>query len=112
MATAMKNPGQMKAPADQMQIRPTRAPTPEPEGTRLAAILSMLVALMSPPAHADSWCSGVVVSSGNCESNLPPVIIRCDYDGSSGDPSCIGVGPADRHPTVERTHRKSTSSPK
>jgi hypothetical protein len=75
-------------------------------------IATLIATLLSSPAHADSWCSGVVVSSGNCESNLPPLIIRCDYDGSGGgDPKCIGIGPADR-PTVERTHRKSTSSPK
>jgi hypothetical protein len=75
--------------------------------------IAVLVAtLLSSPAHADSWCSGVIVSNGNCESNLPPVIIRCDYDGRKDDPSCIGVGPADRRPTVERTHRKSTSPPK
>jgi hypothetical protein len=85
---------------------PARLETQNEVPMTRAAIL--LVALMSPPAHADSWCSGVVVSNGNCESNLPPVIIRCDYDSSSSDRRCVGVGLANR-PAVERPHRKSTS---
>ena len=74
----------------------------------MTAIL-LALALLSSPAHAETYCD--LTSNGICigsESNVPPVIVRCNYDNSgNSDPRCVGVG--DRHPTVERHRVKSTA---
>jgi hypothetical protein len=80
----------------------------------LLALLMSLPLVMETPAHADTrYCNGILTSNGVCtgsESNVPPVIIRCDYaDGSNSDPRCVGVGPTDRPSTAERPHKKSPS---
>jgi hypothetical protein len=75
-------------------------------------MIGILIALslLSSPAHAERWCNGMQTSNNVCigsESNVPPVIVRCDYyNSSNSDPRCVGVG--DR-PTVERRTTKSTS---
>ena len=73
-------------------------------------ILTVLLApiLTSSAVHAERWCSGVLTSNNVCESNVPPVIVRCDYDGSNGDPRCVGVGRAESRP-VDRPRPKSTT---
>ena len=73
-------------------------------------MIGILIALslLSSPAHAERWCNGILTSNNVCESNVPPVIVRCDdYDSSNSDPRCVGVG--DRRPTVERRTTKSTA---
>jgi hypothetical protein len=75
-------------------------------------IMLLAIALLASPGHADSkTCNGILTSNGVCigsESNVPPVIIRCDYyDSSNSDPRCVGVGPTDGHSTAERPHKKS-----
>ena len=76
-------------------------------------MIGILIALslLSSPAHAEGWCNGMLTSNNVCigsESNVPPVIVRCDYyNGSNSDPRCVGVG--DQRPTVERRTKKSTS---
>jgi hypothetical protein len=68
----------------------------------------LLALLLTSPAHAEGWCTGILTSNNVCESNLPPMIVRCDYyDSGRSDPRCIGVG--DRRPNVERRTPKSTS---
>jgi hypothetical protein len=77
----------------------------------MTLIAILLVALMSPPAHADSWCSGVVVSNGNCESNLPPVIIR--WTAAVATPDALAsdqlIAPLSNGPTGKR-HRRADRS--
>ena len=61
----------------------------------------LLALLLTSPAHAEGWCTGILTSNNVCELNLPPMIVRCDYyDSGRSDPRCIGVG--DRRPNVER----------
>ena len=70
--------------------------------------LVLLALILTTPAHAERWCNGTLTSNNVCESNVPPVIVRCDYyDNSNSDPRCLGVG--DRRPSVERRTTKSTS---
>ena len=70
--------------------------------------LVLLALILTTPAHAERWCNGTLTSNNVCESNVPPVIVRCDYyDNSNSDPRCVGVG--DRRPSVERRTTKSTS---
>jgi hypothetical protein len=70
--------------------------------------LILLALLLASPAHAEGGCSGILTSNNVCISNVPPVIIRCDYyDSSKSDPRCVGV--ADQRPAVERRTTKSTS---
>ena len=67
--------------------------------------------LTTSAAHAERWCNGVLTSDNVCigsELHVPPVIVRCDYDGSNGDPRCVGVGRADSRP-VDRPRPKSTT---
>jgi hypothetical protein len=74
--------------------------------------LLLLALLLSSPAHAETHCDGMLTSNNICigsESNVPPVIVRCNYYDNSGnsDPRCVGV--SDRHLIVERPRSKSTS---
>jgi hypothetical protein len=70
--------------------------------------LVLLALILTTPAHAERWCNGTLTSNNVCESNVPPIIVRCDYyDNSNSDPRCVGVG--DRRPSVERRTTKSTS---
>jgi hypothetical protein len=67
----------------------------------MTALLIALIVLTRTPAHADTWCNGIITSNGSCigsESNVPPVIIRCNYEGSNSDSRCVGVGRADSRP--------------
>jgi hypothetical protein len=71
--------------------------------------LVLLALILTTPAHAERWCNGILTPNNVCESNVPPVIVRCDYyDSSNSDPRCVGVGDQQR-PIVERRTRKSTS---
>jgi hypothetical protein len=76
----------------------------------MTAILLALM-LLTSPAYAETYCDGILTSNNVCigsEGNVPPVIVRCNYDNSgNSDPRCVGVG--DRHPTVERHRVKSTA---
>jgi hypothetical protein len=75
----------------------------------MTAIL-LALALLSSPAHAETYCDGILTDNVciRSEGNVPPVIVRCNYydSGSDSDPRCVGVG--DRHPSVERHPSKST----
>ena len=76
--------------------------------------LILLALLLSSPAHAEGWCNGMLTSNNVCigsESNVPPVIVRCNYydSGGNSDPRCVGVGDQQR-PIAERRTKKSTSS--
>jgi hypothetical protein len=75
-------------------------------------IIPIALALLSSPAHAEGWCNGMLTSNNACigsESNVPPVIIRCDYYSSNTDPRCVGVGRADQ-PIDRPRPKKSTTS--
>ena len=66
----------------------------------MIAILLALTLIVPSTVHAERWCNGIVVSNGSCigsESNVPPVIIRCNYEGSNSNSRCVGVGRADSH---------------
>ena len=83
---------------------------PQREEAMIGVILALI--LLTAPAHAEGWCNGMLTSNNVCigsDSNVPPAIVRCDYDSSNSDPRCIGVGCPDRHPIVERPRPKSTS---
>jgi hypothetical protein len=41
--------------------------------------LVLLALILTTPAHAERWCNGTLTSNNVCESNVPPVIVRCDY---------------------------------
>jgi hypothetical protein len=56
--------------------------------------LLLALALLSLPARAGSWCSGIIAANGDCLITESPVIVRCDYDTSRRDSRCVGV--ADR----------------
>jgi hypothetical protein len=76
----------------------------------MISIILLALALLSSPAHAETNCNGILTSNNVCigsESNVPPVIVRCNYYDSSGnsDPRCVGVG--DRRPIVEKPRPKS-----
>jgi hypothetical protein len=63
--------------------------------------LALALLLLTKPAHADTkYCNGILTSNNVCiesESNVPPVIVRCDYPDSS-DPRCVGVGRTNSRP--------------
>jgi hypothetical protein len=74
-------------------------------------LILLALTLLSSLAHADfKQCNGLQTSNGVCigsESNVPPTIIRCDYETPNRDPRCVGVGPGDGPSTAERPRRKS-----
>ena len=39
----------------------------------------LLALLLTSPAHAEGWCTGILTSNNVCEFNLPPLIVRCNY---------------------------------
>ena len=41
--------------------------------------LVLLALILTTPAHAERWCNGTLTSNNVCESNVPPMIVRCDY---------------------------------
>jgi hypothetical protein len=49
----------------------------------------ILALLATAPAHADTWCPGILTSNNVCESNVPTVIIRCNYYDNNSDPRCV-----------------------
>ena len=52
----------------------------------------LLALLLTSPAHAEGWCTGILTSNNVCESNLPPMIVRCDYyDSGRSDPRCLAL---------------------
>jgi hypothetical protein len=56
----------------------------------MTTTLLLPLSLLSSLARAEQcYCNGLLTSNGVCigsESNVPPPIIRCDYD--TGDPRC------------------------
>ena len=79
----------------------------------MTRIILIALALLSSPAHADRSCDGILTSNDVCigsESNVPPVIIRCDYYSSNTDPRCVGVGRADQ--PVDRPRPKKSTTPR
>jgi hypothetical protein len=76
-------------------------------------IILLVFALLTSPAHADRYCDGILTSNNVCigsESNVPPVIIRCNYDSSNSDPRCVGVGRADQ--PIDRPRAKKSTTPR
>ena len=67
----------------------------------------LLALLLTSPAHAEGWCNGILTSNNVCESNVPTVIVRCNYYDNNSDPRFIGVG--HQRPTADRRTKKSTS---
>ena len=79
--------------------------------TRIILLVSVL--LTSPPAHAEGWCNGMLTSNNVCigsDSNVPPVIVRCDYYSGNTDPRCVGVGRADQ--PIDRPRPKKSTTPR
>ena len=66
-------------------------------------LILFAILLTSSPVHAEGWCNGILTSDNVClgaSSNVPPVIVRCDYyNSSNNDPGCWR---RDQRPTVER----------
>ena len=75
--------------------------------------LLLALTLLSTPAYAETkYCNGILTSNNVCigsESNVPLVIVRCNYDDSNSDPRCVGVGRADSRP-VDPPRPKSRAS--
>jgi hypothetical protein len=73
--------------------------------------LALALTLLIAPAHAERYCNGILTSNNVCiasESNVPPVIVRCNYyEGGNSDSRCVGVG--DQRPTVERRTPRLTA---
>ena len=54
--------------------------------------LVLLALILTTPAHAERWCNGTLTSDNVCKSNVPPMIVRCDYyDNRNSDPRGVGM---------------------
>src|ERR1700738_3345004 len=83
----------------------------KPNERQIMTRLILLALLLTTPAHAEGWCNGMLTPNHVCigsESNVPPVIVRCDYyNGSNRDPRCVGVGDQQRPTVVGRTKKSN-----
>jgi hypothetical protein len=66
----------------------------------MTRLILLALTLLASPASAEKYCNCLLTTNNVCigsESNVPPVIIRCNYEGSNSDSRCVGVGRADSH---------------